>query len=73
MKPESAKELAPCPCGKTPKQLDIVEGSTYRWRYVAGDCCGEWTIEVRVNYGNSEKEINDACVEYWNDATRGVK
>ena len=69
-------ELKPCPCGKTPEKLSICEGSTYRWRIVMGDCCGEWTIEagVRDLYGDDdEQKLYDRCAQAWNAAPRGEK
>jgi hypothetical protein len=63
--------LKPCPCGKTPTQLHITEGSTFRWRYVSGDCCG-WMIEARVNTmrPKSEEKDYEECAKAWNEQDR---
>lgn len=73
--------LKPCPCGQTPTELCIEQGSTYRWRYVSGGCCGFWNIEVKVNYGwlyaknlgaNDEEEVKKICTSAWNNAPRAT-
>ncbi len=68
-----SEELKPCPCGKTPTALDIVEGDTFRWRIISGDCCGEWRVETRVTTigenANPEHHYKQ-CVEAWNEAPR---
>ncbi len=72
-------DLKPCPCGKTPEKLHITEGSTFRWRYVEGGCCGCWMIEVRINTmrntatTKSDSELDYAeCAEAWNNQPRDV-
>jgi len=66
--------LLPCPCGKTPEKLYIYEGSTYRWRIISGDCCGEWMIESsRIDYKATDSEIEKQCADDWNNANRGEK
>ena len=67
--------LKPCPCGKTPTKLVIQDGSTYRWRLIAGDCCGQWMIESgRIALGSSDKQVELECIESWNKAMRdGMK
>jgi hypothetical protein len=69
-----AIELNPCPCGFTPKELSICEGSTYRWRIVSADCenfyCPDWMIEVKVGSSWTQTEIYDHCVSEWNKATK---
>jgi hypothetical protein len=64
---ESSEFLAPCPCGETPSELSIMDGDTYRWRRVCGNCCGMWEIEVRVN---ALDNVEDECRRAWNDAPR---
>jgi len=67
-----SNELKKCPCGKVPDELFIAEGSTFRWRYVSGNCCGEWAIEARVESGLNDSEgIKHECMVAWNDACRG--
>ena len=65
-------ELKPCPCGVTPSELSVVDGSTFRYRQVMGNCCGFWEIEVRIS--TNRKPDVDAdyaeCVEAWNEAPR---
>ena len=70
-------ELKSCGCGQTPKNLIIQKGSTYRWRYVSGDCCGEWMMEARVatkagmdRFECSHPYIYKQCVESWNEVPR---
>ena len=65
-------EFKQCPCGQTPKELYISEGSTYRWRYVEGDCGCGWMIEVRVNTMRERNTQLDhqECAEAWDDMPR---
>lgn len=64
--------LKPCPCGKTPTRLSIGPGSTFRWRYVGGDCGCGWETEVRINTMRpaSEEEDYADCVRAWNEMER---
>ena len=65
--------LKPCPCGKTPERLILNQGSTFRWRYVSGDCGCGWEFEYRVNTmrpASDEKDYEE-CVEGWNQMARG--
>lgn len=65
-------QLKPCPCGKTPNELSIQEGSTYRWRIISGDCCGEWMIESsRIDYMADDEKVKQQCIDDWNRAERG--
>ena len=64
-------DLRPCPCGKTPALLSVMEGGSCKWAFVSGDCCGEWYVEFRTQY----KELDsDECyalaVEAWNRTDR---
>lgn len=64
-------ELKPCPCGKTPTDLHITDGDTYRWKNVMGNCCNEWVVEARVQpLIGEEKTERDACINAWNEAPR---
>ena len=65
-------ELKACPCGVIPKRLNVLDGSSYRYRQVDGGCCGYWEIEVRVNtMRKPDVEADYAeCVEGWNEAPR---
>ena len=65
-------ELKPCPCGKMPEKLLISEGSTFRWRYVEGDCGCGWMFETRINTMRkaSGQEDYEECVEAWNAKDR---
>lgn len=69
-------DLLPCPCGKTPKKLNISEGSTFRWRVISGDCCGDWEHECRVptigEAATPEGQLK-ACIEAWNDLPRKAR
>jgi len=67
-------ELATCPCGKTPTELNITDaGQGRKWANVAGNCCGEWMIEFRTHYTEFRSE---ECVqlarEAWNAAPRAA-
>ena len=60
-------KLKKCPCGKTPEKLSIMEGSTAKWAFVGGHCCGEWLVEFRTNYLDLESdECYDLAVAAWN-------
>ena len=62
--------LKPCPCGKVPTKLGVSEGSTFRWGYVSGCCCG-WEIEFRTNlYKIDSPECYMKAVDAWNEAPR---
>jgi hypothetical protein len=64
--------LKKCGCGKTPKNLSITQENSYKWAWVSGDCCGEWSIEFRTNYLDLESEECKALAnEAWNSAPRG--
>ena len=63
--------LNPCPCGEVPTDLCINEGSTHRWVYVSGNCCGVWEMEVRVNFHPIDsQQTKDAAISAWNEAPR---
>ncbi len=65
-------KIKPCPCGEMPETLHVQDGSTYRWRYITGSCCGEWMLEVRVPCDKRPAEIYRKCVEAWNTAPRAT-
>jgi len=66
-------KLNPCPCGKTPETLCIENGttSTYKYAWVSGSCCSEWSTEFRTNYEKPYGvEYMNLAREAWNRATR---
>jgi len=65
-------ELKRCGCGQVPTKLNVSEGSTFRWRHLTGNCCGEWQIEVRVPTLNIPVDYDEYawCCQEWNEATR---
>lgn len=65
-------KLKPCPCGKIPEALIIVEnGQGAKWAVASGDCCGEWMIEFRTHYNKfGSKECRDLANAAWNEAPR---
>jgi hypothetical protein len=63
-------EIAKCPCGKTPAHLDV-DNYSVKWTTVAGDCCGEWTVEFRSQYLELGPELDALALKAWNGATRG--
>lgn len=65
-------ELMPCPCGKTPERL-VVIGRDYapQLAYASGDCCGDWSVEVRNHYAEiGSAECDRRAREAWNAAQR---
>ena len=63
--------LLGCPCGKIPNKLSIAEGSTCKYAYVCGDCCGEWNIEFRTGYHKvNTNECMELAIKEWNNASR---
>jgi hypothetical protein len=63
-------ELKPCPCGKTPSSLLLIDNGA-KWAYATGDCCNEWHIEFRTMYNNLESDECMALAFYaWNSARR---
>jgi lysozyme family protein len=68
---EEAHDLAPCPCGKIPTQLNISEGCCSKWAYTYGDCCIDWNIEFRTHYKDlGSPELYELAVKAWNEAPR---
>lgn len=64
-------KLLPCPCGKTPTELCLTEGSTLKWGWASGNCCNEWCIEFRtVNYQPDSQETIDQAIKCWNESPR---
>jgi len=49
-----------------------MEGDTFRWRIISGDCCGEWNIEVRIPTIDIPADYDEHtyCRDEWNNATR---
>lgn len=66
-------QLAPCPCGEIPTELNInLSGDTYA--LISGDCCDEWSIEVWLDWHSCDSNEIDRCArEAWNNAPRGKK
>lgn len=63
--------LKPCPCGQTPKKLNIVREKYSKFIYASGTCCGFWEIEVRVGTNEDYDEVYRIAVAGWNAAPRG--
>ncbi|MCP4354144.1 MAG: hypothetical protein GY793_00665 [Proteobacteria bacterium] len=62
-----------CPCGKIPIELTIEEGYTCKHAWVAGDCCGGWSIEFRTNYYETDTlECMELATLAWNNAIRAI-
>ncbi len=66
-------KLKPCPCGKIPSALSIVDaGQGGKWANVMGDCCSEWMIEFRTSYyALDSNDCMKLATEAWNDSPRG--
>jgi len=68
------EKIKPCPCGKTPIELYVVDsGQDVRWAQAYANCCGEWIID----FGTKSSPLDsEECMEYalkaWNDAPRGL-
>lgn len=67
-------ELKPCPCGKIPTSLSIVDsGQGTKWGNAFGSCCNEWSIEFRTYYNDiNTDECMQLAVEAWNETTRAL-
>jgi hypothetical protein len=65
-------KLLPCPCGKLPTDIKVVDiGQGYKYAGAVPNCCGEWTIEFRtVGYELDSEATKAAAVEAWNNAPR---
>lgn len=67
-----SEELKPCPCGKTPTALDLMDtrqGS--KWANATCNQCGEWSIEFRTRYfALDSTDCMRQAVKYWNEAPR---
>lgn len=59
-----------CPCGLIPPSLGITEGSTFRWKYVTANCCGEWMLEFKVSLGDPGATIEKKAMDAWNAMPR---
>ena len=69
----SAK-LNKCPCGEIPDELHIIEGNSFKWAWVSGSCCNEWSIEFRTEYNDiGSDKCMESAITVWNGATRGKK
>ncbi|MCK5607388.1 hypothetical protein KAR91_36225 [Candidatus Pacearchaeota archaeon] len=65
--------IKPCPCGATPKHLCIAEGSTCKWAFVSGECCGEWQVEFRTEYRDlASDEVTALALKAWNETPRAL-
>jgi len=66
------REILPCPCGQTPKELHSVDnGQGGKWAMVYGDCCGEWHVEYRTEYKDLESpEGKEIARVAWNFTPR---
>ena len=66
-------DLQPCPCGKVPEKLEVIEGKYPQWATVGGTCCGEWSVDLRLGPGcdAADKEAMALATAEWNNATRG--
>jgi len=55
-----------------PTRLNI--NSIYeKWAQCTGDCCGEWMIEFRSNYGRDIEALDALAAEAWNAAPRATQ
>ena len=66
------KELKPCPCGETPKDLCVTDAEQGgKWAIVSGLCCGDWEIEFCTDYYAIDSDEYKALgIEAWNEAKR---
>jgi len=64
--------LLPCPCGKVPTELHLVDnGQGFKWANASGDCCGEWMIEFRTEYYKLDSPAAmNLAFHAWNAALR---
>ena len=69
---QSKEPLARCPCGETPKKLDIVSnGQGGKYAIAVPECCSDWMIEFRTNYKEFDSdECQALAVAAWNGAPR---
>ena len=72
--PDTQRALAPCPCGKTPTALHIVDyGQGGTWADCMGNCCKDWKIEFRTGYNELQSpECIALAAEAWNKAPRST-
>lgn len=64
-------DLKPCPCGETPTSLFVTPTQTSKYANVSGDCCGEWMIEFRTHYHDTESaECMKLAEAAWYEAPR---
>ena len=63
-------ELKKCPCGKVPVIM-VIESEVNKYVFAAGDCCGDWLIEVRVDYAQGQT-LHNIVNRAWNETRREV-
>ena len=64
-------DLLPCPCGKTPTQLNFYGAvKQTKWAMIATDCCGDWLVEFKNGYSTDPAESMAKAVAAWNEAPR---
>lgn len=69
-----AQNLLPCPCGKVPTDISVIDmGQGYKYAGAMPNCCGEWIIEFRtVGYDLTGDDTKAAAIDAWNSAPRGI-
>lgn len=69
------EKLKPCPCGKTPTELYIVDGGQgQKYAFAYGSCCGEWHIEFRTDYKPLDsQECMQKAIDAWNLTPRSLQ
>jgi hypothetical protein len=65
-------ELAKCPCGAIPGELQIYDaGQGPKYLMAQGSCCGEWMIEFRNGYNpTDDQDCMQRAIEAWNASPR---
>ena len=63
--------LKPCPCGKTPDSIGVMEnGYGSKYALAVPDCCGDWTLDFNTGYKSGD-ELKARAEKAWNNAPRG--
>lgn len=69
--------LKPCPCGKTPQRIKVVnfeQADLPKSAFVTGDCCGQWMIHFHNGWLHPDSGPSiERAVNAWNGAPRRKK
>ena len=63
------KVFGACPCGSVPTDLMISVPNGSKYGAVAGNCCGDWSLEFKAGYPKDQDDLIAKASDAWNGAT----